>query len=371
MNMMKPDMVELRVLQIVATSNWGGGERYVHDLAEAIETNGDKVFVIARKSSVIREKFADLDVPFFTLPLLFLFDIYSILRLAFFIKKHRINVIHTHIFCDAFLSVFAKRLIRAKTVRIVMTRHLVKQGKNNFLYRYLYRNLDPLIFVSNTAERTFLSTVSAKDIRTVVVHNAVKNVHPEKIVPIDFHRKLNLDAKTKLLGFCGRLDPEKGVDLIIDALPQLLLQHNVVLLIAGVGDKKYTDFLHQKIKNLNLETRVYFLGFLDDVFTFLAGLDVIILPSRAKEAYLLTLIECMQAGCPVITTNTGAQEEIIENKKTGLIIPPNSISEIVEKTGLLLENTAYCSKIREDALEASKTFNYAVFFKTIRDLYTN
>ena len=367
---MNPDIVELRVLQIVPTSSWGGGERYVYDLAEAAQTNGDKVFVVARKSGVIREKFADLNLHFFTLPLLFLFDIYSMLRLAFFIKRQRINVVHVHIFCDAFLSVFAKKLMRAKSVKVVMTRHLVKQGKNSFLYRYLYRNLDPLIFVSHAAERAFLSTVSAKNIRTTVVLNAVKTIHPEKIAPIDFRQKLNLDSNTKLLGFCGRLDPEKGVDLIIDALPQLLLQHNVALLIAGAGDKKYTDSLHQKIKDLHLENRVHFLGFLNDVFTFLAALDMAVLPSRAKEACPLTLVECMQAGCPVITTNTGAQEEIIDNQKTGLIIPSDSVSEIVEKTKLLLENPEYYSEIRENALKASESFNYATFFKTIRALYT-
>ena len=367
--MINPDFVELRILQIVPTVNWGGGERYVYDLAEAAKNNGDKVFVVSRKSDLIRGKFADLNLPFFRLPLLFLFDVCSIVRLAFFIKKYRINVIHSHIFCDAFLSVFAKKLICAKSVRVVMTRHLVKPGKNSFLYRYLYKNLDPLIFVSHAAERAFLSTVLAKDIRTVVVHNAVKNIPPKEITPTDFHLKLNLDANTKLLGFCGRLDPEKGVDLIIGALPQLLLQHNVVLLIAGTGDKKYTDFLHQKIKDLHLENRVHFLGFLNDVFTFLTGLDVAILPSRAKESFGLTLVECMQAGCPVITTNTGAQEEIIENQKTGLIIPPDSVSEIVEKVKILLENPEYYSKIRENALQASKTFNYATFFKTIRNLY--
>ncbi|MCL2041543.1 MAG: glycosyltransferase family 4 protein [Bacteroidales bacterium] len=368
--MSKLNLVELRILQIVPTSEWGGGERYVYDLAEATKANGDKVFVVARKSNVVRKKFSDLNLPFFTLPLLFLFDVYSIVRLAFFIKKHQINVVHAHIFCDAFLSVFAKKLIRAKSVKVVMTRHLVKQGKNSFLYRYLYRNIDTLIFVSKAAESAFLSTVSAKDIRTAVVHNAVKDIPLEKMIPIDFRQKLNLDVHTKLLGFCGRLDPEKGVDLIIDALPQLLLQHNVVLLIAGAGDKKYTDCLHQKIHDLNLDGNVFFLGFLNDVFPFLAALDVAILPSRAKESFGLALVECMRAGCPVITTNTGAQEEIIENQETGLIIPPNSISEIVEKTKTLLENPDLYSKIRENALKSCESFNYATFFKTIHNLYT-
>jgi glycosyltransferase involved in cell wall biosynthesis len=358
----------LRVLQIVPTPNWGGGERYVHDLTEAIKANGDNVFVISRKSDVIQKKFADLNLPFFTLPLLFLFDVYSILRLAFFIKKHRINIVHSHIFCDAFLAIFAKKLIRAKSVKVVMTRHLAKRGKNNFLYRYLYKNLDPLIFVSNVVKESFFSTVSTKNIRTMVVHNAVKNVRFESIKQMDYRRIFNVETDAKLLGFCGRLDFEKGVDLIFDALPQLL-QHNAVLLVAGVGDKKYMDFLHQKIKDLNIENRVYFLGFVDDVLAFLAALDVAILPSRAKEAFHLVLIECLQVGCPVITTNTGAQEEIIENQKTGLIIPPNSVSEIVEKTKLLLDNPEYCSEVRKNAIKASEAFSYNAFFKTIYDLY--
>ena len=366
--MIERNNVELRILQIVPTPSWGGGERYVHNLAEAFNVNGDKVFVLSRKSDIIQRKFADLNVPFFTLPLRSLFDIYSILCLAFFIKKHRINVVHAHIFCDAFLSVFAKKLLFAKSVKVVMTRHLVKRGKNNFLYRYLYKNLDPLIFVSGVTEEAFLSTVSTKNIRTTVVHNAVKNVRFESIKPINYRQVLNLESDAKLLGFCGRLDFEKGVDLIIDALPQLL-QHHVVLLIAGVGDEKYVDFLSQKIKDLNIENRVYFLGFVDDILAFLAGLDVAILPSRVKEACPLSPIECLQVGCPVITTDIGAQKEIIEDGKTGLIIPADSVSEIVEKTRLLLNDPEYCSEIRKNAIKAGKTFDYNVFFKTIRDLY--
>jgi len=361
------DTKELRILQIVPTVSWGGGERYVFDIAETFQSNGDKMFVISRKSKVMREKFEDLKLPFFTLPLLFIFDIYSIIRLACFIMKYQINVVHVHIFCDAFLSVFAKKIARTNT-KIIMTRHLVKRGKNNFLYRYLYKNLDSLIFVSNTAGRAFLSTVSPKNIHTTVVHNAVKNTDGTIINPIDFRERLNLDSTTKLIGYCGRLDFEKGVDLIIEALPQLI-QYNVVLLIAGVGDKKYTDFLHQKIKNLNLESHVFFLGFVDSVLPFLAGLDLAIMPSRAKESFGLTLVECMQAGCPVITTNTGAQEEIIEDGKTGFIIPSESVSEIVNKTKLLLDNSELHTTIRNNALKASETFNYASFFNTIRSLY--
>jgi len=363
------DVSELRILQIVPTSTWGGGERYVYDLAETTKDNGDKVFVVSRKSNVIREKFSELNIPFSTLPLLFFFDVYSIFRLACIVKKYRINVVHVHIFCDAFLSVFAKKLFCAKNVKVVMTRHLVKKGKNNFLYRYLYKNLSALIFVSKTAECAFLETAPAKNIRTVVVHNAVKNVCKEKNELVDFRCILRLDSDVKLLGFCGRLDPEKGVDLIVDALP-CLLQHHVVLLIAGVGDKKYTDFLHQKITDLNLENRVYFLGFVADVIPFLASLDLAILPSRVRESFGLTLVECMQAGCPIITTNTGAQEEIIENGITGFIIQPNSVSEIIEKTKLLLENPTLHTTIRNNALKASKDFDYAAFFKTIRNLYT-
>ena len=94
----------------------------------------------------------------------------------------------------------------------------------------------------------------------------------------------------------------------------------------GESDDEEIEGYLQEVKRLisdnQLTGRVEYLGCLKDMELFYKGLDLFVLPSVVKESFGLVLCEAMYCGVPVITTNSGAQEEIITNEVDGVIIEP-------------------------------------------------
>ena len=88
----------------------------------------------------------------------------------------------------------------------------------------------------------------------------------------------------------------------------------------------------------NIENIVSFDGFQKNMSEFYQKIDIFILPSIVKEAFGMVLCEAMYFGKPVISTDSGAQKEIIMDRASGLIIKANSKSEIKKAIEFFLEN---------------------------------
>ena len=155
------------------------------------------------------------------LPLGGALDVRSALALARELSQHStLNSIHAHNFKDAFTACYARRLSGCKDVRVVMCRHLTRKGKNTLLYRWLYRQLDCLCFDSELSRSEFLSTQPTIDERKLrIVHTSV--VVPEHIEAVDVRGKYAIPANAVIAMFHGRLDPEKGLDTLLEAMSLL------------------------------------------------------------------------------------------------------------------------------------------------------
>ena len=135
------------VVQVFASAGWGGGEQYVYDLAERLQRDGYGVQLVSRESEVIRRKTASLGCPLVQFPLRSRFGLRSILKMKRLIESVEADIVHTHQFKDTFIALFARALSDRKP-KVILTRHLVRPAKRNFLYSYLYRRTDRIVFVS-------------------------------------------------------------------------------------------------------------------------------------------------------------------------------------------------------------------------------
>lgn len=118
-----------------------------------------------------------------------------------------------------------------------------------------------------------------------------------------------------LVIFTGRLVREKGVDVLINAWPQVQQQvPDAHLIIVGEGDKRAE--LEAQVQRLNLNARVLFLGGCDDVTSYLQTADVFVLPSYA-EGLPVALLEAMACGLPCVATAVGGTLQLIEDGVTG------------------------------------------------------
>jgi len=154
--------------------------------------------------------------------------------------------------------------------------------------------------------------------RANVVHNGVRLE--------DFAAsKPYTHSRSYILGV-GRLVPQKGFDVLIDAFAQANLSSHD-LLLAGEGPERKT--LEAQIEKLGLQSRVHLLGRADrpTAISLFQGCDWFVLPSRMEPQGIVNL-EAMAAGKAVIASRVGGVSEIVLDNETGLLVPPDSVNAL-------------------------------------------
>lgn len=361
------------VLFIPASPGWGGGEVYVCELMESLERGGEWrpwAATPSRSSETLlgRLRAAVPEERIFRLPLRGMFDIVSIAGLRRIIRRNDIAVIHTNKFADTFVALFA-RMLSGRMPRIVMTRHQVKRAKRSPLRNMLYRGVDRIIFVSGLALDEFRSSdPKIERSKTVVVHNSITDY--DGAPPIDLRAQYGVGPHTALLCFTGRIVEEKGVETLIEAAAGIR-DLDFKLLVVGIGSADYTARLAELVAMHGLEDKVVFTGFRNDVKRMLrSGVDIGVAPSVWPEPFGLVLLEFMQAGVALVTTDNGAQPEFIVDGVTGSMVPPADPKALAGALRQLVENPAERRRLGDNGREEfDRNLSYDKFLKRITSLY--
>jgi glycosyltransferase involved in cell wall biosynthesis len=156
-------------------------------------------------------------------------------------------------------------------------------------------------------------------------------------------------ASGPVIGSIGRIEREKGYDVMIDALAALPATTAVLV---GAGSR--IDELRRQAETLGLADRVVFTGWVDDALAYLAGFDVFVLPSRA-ESFPLTTLEAMQAGIPVVATDVGGVGEAIVDGVNGRLVPPEDPAALTQAVRWLLENPDQRERLVEEGRRLART----------------
>lgn len=160
-----------------------------------------------------------------------------------------------------------------------------------------------------------------------------------------------LSAEQPVIGTVANLFPRKGYEYLIQALTEINHKKpGVHCLIVGEGDETYRSKLLELVDKNGLEKVVTFAGFQQDVLSYIAAMDVFVLPS-VMEGFGIVLLEAMAMGKPVVATTVGGIPEIVEDQATGFLVPPRDSSALAQKIIYLLENPS----IREKLGQAGRT----------------
>ncbi len=153
-------------------------------------------------------------------------------------------------------------------------------------------------------------------------------------------RSLGLLSCQPAVGIIGLLIPWKGQNVFIEAAGRVLAVHpeaRFFIIGGGVGAfPEYPGELQRAVRHAGLEGRVMFLGQRKDVPSLLAALDVLVHASVEPEPSGGVIAEGMAMGRPVIATNIGGPPEVIEDGRTGFLVPPGDPEALAEKIILLV-----------------------------------
>jgi glycosyltransferase involved in cell wall biosynthesis len=183
------------------------------------------------------------------------------------------------------------------------------------------------------------------------------------------------NSKNSIIGFISRISPRKRLLDFINAIPLILEENNSVkFVVVGdieAGSEKYFDKAKKEIEKLNIEDRIEFLGFRDDIPNIINSIDILIFPS-INEPLGRVVMESLVLKTPVIAANSGGVKEIIENNKSGILTEPKNYEEIAEKSIYLLKNNEFAKEMSEYGMkQVMKKFSAKRITALEEKLYLN
>ena len=215
-----------------------------------------------------------------------------------------------------------------------------------------------MIAVSNAVARELRRARLTNDDRIVVVHNGV-DVERFARVLMDFNRaeflrSKELPADCLLIGSIGELRTLKRHDDFIRAAAVIAPKFpNAQFVFPGVDTSSGSEVrrqLERLVWELQLHDRFHFLGWLDDAEKLLAAMDVFVSASET-ESFGLAIAEAMAAGSAVVATATEGAQEVIENQKTGLLVPIGNVERISKAITTLLSHEEHRKELISRAKE--------------------
>ena len=221
------------------------------------------------------------------------------------------------------------------------------------MWRFLRNTLYPL-----GSKLVLLTEDDAKN------YNFVQN----KVVIPNFiniqEKNSNLRKENTILAV-GRLHPVKQFDKLIDLYLQIDTDYK--LYIVGEGNERQK--LEQKIKNLNLENKVFLVGQVKNIYDYYKKAKIFVLTSK-HEAFPNVILEAMYFGCVVVSLDCPyGPRAIIENEKSGFLVQNDE--EFIEKLKFILKNEKEQLKISKNAIDRSNGFTHNKIIKKWEELIEN
>lgn len=314
-------MNNICVLNIVIAKVWGGGEQYVYDTARAMKKLGVKVYIAVDKTNTLmQQRFAEA-AEVVTFNLYSAAGLFAVSGLAGFIKKQHVDIINCHSGHAMQLCLLLKFLTGAK---VVMFKHNALPSKHDFYHNWQRKNTDAFICVSRLVYD--LQIKGLNETEKQKYHLVYNGIDTEKF---DKYKNIKKDPDKFVIGYAGRIAGDKGIDILLQAFEKLSKKYdNIYLQLVGTDEKGYLQKVQQFIDERGLQNRIKYLGNQKDMELYYKKLNLFVLPSVVKEAFGLVLCEAMYCGVPIITTDSGAQSEIITNKVDGIIVRNGDIDEL-------------------------------------------
>lgn len=144
-------------------------------------------------------------------------------------------------------------------------------------------------------------------------------------------QELSLAEDACVIGVFSRLAHWKGQHVVIGAIRDLPDIHLVLVGKALTPDRDYAEALTEQTKQAGLSDRVHFLGFRRDIAALMTGMDVVVHSSVSPEPFGRVIVEGMLAQVPVIATAAGGALEILEDGRTGYLVPPGDSAALKQK----------------------------------------
>lgn len=336
-----------KVLLYTDSDGLGGIERHICDLAASLPSQQAEVAIVCRQSSELERvaRAAGFDV--LALATRRPYTLRASRQLAGWISSRQIDIIHAHNGRAAMIAVLAARKagrgICIKSQHFLEPAHTKRSGPLSLVVRAVHRRVNRAIrgwiAVSHAARTCMLDRREAPHDRITVIPNGIKDPDRRQLrEPVLERQGLRIAAEAPMAVCAARLEPEKDVASLIEAwkeVAQAIPEARCVIVGAGSQER----MLKELVVRADLNEKVYLAGFRNDALSVINAADLLVLPSLA-EPFGLVLLEAMSLSKPVVATKAGGPLEIVEDGKTGLLVPSSDPKALAASLIQLLRDRA-------------------------------
>jgi len=292
------------------------------------------------------------------------------LKLISMLAKVKPAIVHINLFRNkALLDILVSRMMGVKVVA-----HVRSLGSQTYFSRRVLNLCNAIICTSAAVKRDIDDIDPNGQVRRI--YNGVDfTCYQYNGSRDDARLELNLPLNQNILTSVAILDPRKGHESAIRALPTIReTAGETILVIAGteIDSKKRTETerLKEIAMELNVDGKVMFIGHCSTMAALYAASDVVLALSADGEAFGRVPVEASIAGRPVIATAVGATPELVEHGRTGILIQPNDIDALAKAVLGVLEDRSKSSALTEQAEKmARQRFDSRACASAVADLY--
>ena len=238
--------------------------------------------------------------------------------------------------------------------------------------RELVRDVDRIVAATEHERRLLGQVYGVPRHRVSVIP---LGVHRERFRPRDraaARARLGLDADARILLSVGRIEPLKGLDILIESLGEMTERERLLLLIVGGDDRAERELarLRAVAATAGVTELVRFVGAVphEELDAYYNAADVVVMPSF-YESFGLVAVEAMASGVPVVASRVGGLSSTVADGRSGYLIPWRCPGPFAEKLDLLLGNESLRRTLGATAAESMQGYEWDAVAARLLELY--
>lgn len=352
---MSRSMEKIKIMEMIDQPLLGGGQTALLLLADTLDRDAFEIFVCSGGEGPLSKEARRRGLAFVTAPLDKRIGGRTRKPIASLLRELKIDLLHTHGGVAGFHGRTAAR--SAGTPAVVHTLHGIHylHYRNPFL-RQLYvllerrysRLTDRLILVCQSDLRQARKHGLAPERKMAVILNGIDiPPYPGTDGLSRLRGSLGWPPGRPVIGTVARLHRQKGIIHLLRA-GRMILRAVPDSLIVIVGDGPESERLKREADRLGLGRKCLFLGARDDAGFVMALFDVFVLPSL-WEGLPFVLVEAAALGRPIVATAVDGVPEILEDDRTGILVPPANPGALADAVIRLLQDKGKAGRLGENA----------------------
>ena len=314
----------------ISAHKWGGGEKWMVTAGKGLKERGHHVTLSGKSNSVFLTKAKESGLDILPLNIYADYNPFKILHTKWILKKKKIDVIVLNLNKDIRVAGIAARMA---DIPVIIARNGIQLFSDKWKHKMTIKLVDGIITNSKSIKNAYNQFSWMNKNKTTVIYNGLGL--KKNIKPLDIKKIWNIPKNHVVFVAAGRLVPQKGFDLLIDAANRLKNSPRpFTLLIAGMGKDRKS--LQEKIV-LNKLSNVKLIGFQNNLPPILKASDYVIMPSR-QEGMPNVVMESMALGKSVLAAKVNGVSELMDHNRTGYIFDPMKVKPILDAMNFVLDN---------------------------------